>query len=238
MDRTSVAEKYDRMQRQCQGGHGMFLIDKLCVEGGICVLDPGCGSGFLTATLAERVGAEGKVVGVDPNEEGLDVARFKYGGISNLTFFNGSGERFPTGPYDVVFSIFVLQWIEDKALVFQRVYDNLKIGGKFALQCPDGPAPSIWEILSPSVCHSLHFCSSHQYEGLATQHGFEIEQKSVETVRLDFENVDKYIEWSLATMNINNDQINPNTIIEARKKFSAKPFASFNTILYILRRTG
>ena len=73
---------------------------------------------------------------------------------------------------------------------------------------------------------------------MATQHGFEIEQKSVETVRLDFENVDKYIEWSLATMNINNDQINPNTIIEARKKFSAKPFASFNTILYILRRTG
>lgn len=233
---TAAAENYDQIQHQCQGGHGVFLIERLCLKSKSCVLDLGCGSGFLSSVLAEKV-VEGKVIGVDPNEQRLDVARCQYGGVHNLTFSIGSGVNFPTGPYDVVFSNFVLQWIEDKASVFQKVYENLKIGGKFAFQCPDGPAPSIWEILSPSLCESLHFCSSNEYERLATKYGFEIEQKSVEIVRHDFKNVDKYIKWSLATLDINEEQINDNIITEARKQFGCAPVTNFSKILFILNRT-
>ena len=37
------------------------MIDMLNVEKGATVLDLGCGTGYLTKVLSERVGAEGKV---------------------------------------------------------------------------------------------------------------------------------------------------------------------------------
>ena len=45
------------------------------LEKGATVLDLGCGTGYLTKVLSERVGPEGKVVAVDPDGERLKIAR-------------------------------------------------------------------------------------------------------------------------------------------------------------------
>ena len=45
---------------------GTSVIDTLTIEMGSTVLDLGCGTGYLTKVLSERVGPEGKVVAVDP----------------------------------------------------------------------------------------------------------------------------------------------------------------------------
>ena len=133
MDRpNTAAENYDRVQchYQCKTGQG--LIDKLFLQRGNVALDLGCRTGELSRVLAERVGPEGKVVGVDPNTKRLEVAKRKFIEVNNLEFAIGSSEGFPSGPYDVVFANMIMQRIERKKSIFQKVYVNLKVGGIFA----------------------------------------------------------------------------------------------------------
>ena len=47
----------------------------LNIKPGYKVLDMGCGTGELTRFLAELVGEDGEVVGVDPDEERIRVAK-------------------------------------------------------------------------------------------------------------------------------------------------------------------
>ena len=44
-----------------------FIQTDVCPKAGDTILDLGCGTGELSAYLAELVGAEGKVIGVDPD---------------------------------------------------------------------------------------------------------------------------------------------------------------------------
>ena len=51
------------------------VLDVAEVQTGHSVLDVGCGTGVLSVAASERVGASGRVAGIDPNEGMLDVAR-------------------------------------------------------------------------------------------------------------------------------------------------------------------
>ena len=54
-----IAERYDRVHRNYQGKDGKELIAKLSLQEGCSVLDLGCGTGYLTSLLAQRVGQRG-----------------------------------------------------------------------------------------------------------------------------------------------------------------------------------
>ena len=69
------------------------------------MLDLGCGTRNLSRVLAERVGPEGKVTGVDPDRERIQIAQEQYGNDSNLNFLVGSDEDFPHGPPFVVLMV-------------------------------------------------------------------------------------------------------------------------------------
>ena len=45
------------------------------VTDGMYVLEPGCGPGYFTLPLAEMVGPEGRVIGLDVQEKMLDIVR-------------------------------------------------------------------------------------------------------------------------------------------------------------------
>ena len=96
------------------------------------MLDLGCGTGYLTSVLAERVGPTGRVTGVDPDKKRIQLARSKYGAISNLQFLEGSSEELPSSLYDFVFSKYVMHWIKDKESAIEKVHDSLQVGGRFA----------------------------------------------------------------------------------------------------------
>ena len=75
----TVAEAYyDHVQLHYQAANGVDLIDKLSLKRGSVVLDLGCGTGHLSSVLAERVGPLGSVVGVDPDEKRLEIAKTKF----------------------------------------------------------------------------------------------------------------------------------------------------------------
>lgn len=106
------------------------------------VLDLGCGAGRDVYALAQLVGADGLVVGVDMTDEQLAVAeRYRSYhaeafGFNNVRFLHGYIERLDElplepGGFDLVVSNCVVNLSPDKAAVLRGVHRLLKPGGEF-----------------------------------------------------------------------------------------------------------
>jgi trans-aconitate methyltransferase len=109
--------------------HGSSLVDLLQPAAGERILDLGCGTGHLTARLAEA-GAE--VVGLDSSQAMLEQARAAYPG---LEFVQGDARAFHFDrPFDAVFSNAALHWIREAEAVVRRVHDSLRPGGRFVAE--------------------------------------------------------------------------------------------------------
>jgi arsenite methyltransferase len=101
---------------------------------GDVVLDLGSGAGFDSFLAAKKVGASGKVIGVDMTEEMVNKAKSlaaKYG-YGNVEFRLGDIENLPveSGSVDVVISNCVINLAPDKARVFSEAYRVLRSGGR------------------------------------------------------------------------------------------------------------
>ena len=130
---TKQVGKGYQQNSSLQRGDGKKLIDIIEVCRGDVTLDLGCGTAELSAYLAELVGQDGKVVAVDPDIYRLDMARESHRKVKNLTFEEGSSANFPgmgSETYDVIFSNYVLHWIQNKEKAFSNMCRSLKPGGK------------------------------------------------------------------------------------------------------------
>ena len=85
---TSTAALYAEVSSY-QQEDGEKLVERLSPLRGYRVLDLGCGTGHLASVMAELVGVEGSVTGVDPDTERVCLAREAYGTASNLQFLKG-----------------------------------------------------------------------------------------------------------------------------------------------------
>jgi SAM-dependent methyltransferase len=97
------------------GRYGPQLADGLIRSAGLSdarrVVDVGCGTGQLTAKLAEALGPEG-VAGVDPNESVVAVARARVPGADVRV---GSAERLPFADrsFDAALAQLVVNLVDD-----------------------------------------------------------------------------------------------------------------------------
>lgn len=105
---------------------------------GDLILDLGCGTGNLSVAIAEKIGAKGKVVAVDPDKHRVAVAKSTFGQVENIEFKEGSAEILPCEKsyFDAVFMNYVLHWIEDKKNALRNIHKVLKSGGRLAMQFP------------------------------------------------------------------------------------------------------
>lgn len=202
---ATVAERYDKSTTAYQGKDGLYLIDRITPEKGNHVLDLGCGTGYLASVLAERVGPEGKVVGVDPDIERVLYAHKKYGNVIHLQFLKGDCESFPAGPYDIVFCNHVMHWVEHMEIAFENVYRSLKRGGVFALVGVEEISPIVVKMQKADVEDSIFKWSSDDFENVACKCGFEVDFKSIEPRKYTFPNVEAFINWSQASTNLDSD---------------------------------
>ena len=109
--------------------HGASLVELLGPQPGERILDLGCGTGHLTARIAES-GAT--VVGLDHSAEMLEQARAAY---PRLQFVQGDAREFTFAePFDAVFSNAVLHWVRPPEAVVRRVRDALRSGGRFTAE--------------------------------------------------------------------------------------------------------
>jgi arsenite methyltransferase len=108
---------------------------------GEVVLDLGSGGGFDCFVAGPKVGAAGRVIGVDMTPEMLSKARRNLPGyrertgLDNVEFRLGEIEALPVGDasVDVVISNCVLNLSPDKASVWREIARVLKPGGRVAV---------------------------------------------------------------------------------------------------------
>lgn len=101
---------------------------------GLNIVDLGCGTGELTARLADlSEGAD--ILGIDSSASMLaESARHMRPG---LRFAKQAIESFvPEVPLDVLFSHAALQWLDDHPALFRRLAGHLLIGGQLLVQMP------------------------------------------------------------------------------------------------------
>ncbi len=114
---------------------------------GETVVDLGSGAGFDCFLAAERVGPEGRVIGVDMTPEMLERARAnaRKGGYANVEFRLGEIEALPVpdSSVDVVISNCVLNLSGNRPRVLAEVRRVLKPGGRVMISdlVSDRPTP-------------------------------------------------------------------------------------------------
>ena len=109
--------------------YGAELIELLAPQPGERILDVGCGTGHLTARLAE---SDAFVTGLDRSLAMLAEARKNYPGLT-LVAEDATRMAFAR-PFDAVFSNAALHWILDAERVVERIAACLRPGGRFVAE--------------------------------------------------------------------------------------------------------
>lgn len=103
------------------------------IREGDTVLDLGSGAGMDAFLAANKVGKNGKVIGVDFTEAMVKKARknAKANGYSNVEFKHGDIEDLPirSSSINIILSNCVINLVPDKAKVFREAYRVLRPGG-------------------------------------------------------------------------------------------------------------
>jgi trans-aconitate methyltransferase len=155
------------------------VLELLDAKPGERILDLGCGTGHLTARIAE---AGAHVMGVDRSPEMIRQAKERYPAL-RFEVMDARGISLD-GSFDAVFSNATLHWIKEPERVIAAIKKTLRPGGRFVAEFGgkgntaellaaiqrtwvklglDGPAPHPW-----------YYPSLAEYAGLLEQHGFEV----------------------------------------------------------------
>lgn len=160
------------------------VLELLDAKPGERILDLGCGTGHLTAKIAET-GAQ--VVGVDRSPEMIRQAKEKY---PSLRFeLMDAREIQLDGKFDAVFSNATLHWVKEPERVIAGIRNALRPGGRFVAEF--GGKGNTGELLnaiqrawtklqlaSPAP-HPWYYPTIAEYSGLLERHGFEVTHATV-----------------------------------------------------------
>ncbi|WCB95011.1 tRNA methyltransferase [Baekduia alba] len=115
---------------------GAQILDRLPLRGDETVLDLGCGTGRVTAQLLERLGPDGRALGIDGSAQMVEEAARRLGDDPRASFEQQDlVELAVAPPADAAVSSATFHWIADHDRLFARVRGALVEGAPFVAQC-------------------------------------------------------------------------------------------------------
>jgi ubiquinone/menaquinone biosynthesis C-methylase UbiE len=135
-------EGYDRLKLLARalgpGTEGLF--DRIGLRPGLRCLDLGCGGGEVSIAMADRVGPQGSVVGIDMDEVkvGLGRQEVQARGLANVELRVADVTSWDEPEaYDVVFARTLLQHLTDPVAQLRRMWRAVRPGGVLAVEDAD-----------------------------------------------------------------------------------------------------
>lgn len=133
------------------------MLDRIGVKEGWSCLDIGCGPCGITDLLSRRVGASGRVLGLDMDAQFLEIARA--GAPRNVEFRQGDayGSDLPADSFDLVHMRFVASTAGNPERLLNEAIRLTRPGGFVAVQEPDGsslncyPPHPAWDRLKAAL---------------------------------------------------------------------------------------
>jgi len=145
------------VQAQAMAPDTVAMLERFGPMTGWKCLDVGCGPGGITDLLSARVGASGRVFGLDMNADFLAHARRN--APKNVEFRRGDAydSGLPNGTFDLVHMRFVASTAGNPERLLNEAKRLARPGGIVALQEPDGstlncfPPHPAWERLKSAL---------------------------------------------------------------------------------------
>jgi SAM-dependent methyltransferase len=116
---------------------GLRAIEALSPKPAEVIVDVGCGTGQTVLQLAERVGPDGQVIGVDIAPLLLTVARQRAERLSQASFIECDAEQLdlPKESVDGFFSRFGVMAFTDPLAAFSNFHRLMRSSGRLAFVC-------------------------------------------------------------------------------------------------------
>lgn len=145
----AVVEHFDRYTQRFASHLPVALLAMAKLPANARVLDVGTGTGVVPLTLADKVGAEGKVVGIDLSDAMLEMSRKKalLKGLQSQTEFlkmDAENLDFPDNHFDAAFSLYALHHFPNPGKALEEIYRVLKPGANAVVAV--GSAPDLLSI--------------------------------------------------------------------------------------------
>ncbi len=127
------------------------LVELARLSPGERVLDVACGTGVVARLAAERVGAAGRVTGLDVNAGMLAVARSVSSPVA-IEWHEGAAEntQLAAAAYDAELCQMGLQFFADRGAALAELHRLLVPGGRLVANVP-GPMPPVFQILQRAM---------------------------------------------------------------------------------------
>ena len=184
-------------------------LAELVVDGGEWVLDIGCGDGFLTREIANRL-PRGYIVGVDASPR--MVATAGQGGRSapaGPVFVCADARRLPFGSnFDMVISFNALHWVPQLGDALTGIAKALRPGGRALIQMVCGSARPSIESTATQVAASPRWApyfvgfsppfvhpDPAAFRELADRSGLRVDSVTVRDREWDFESKEQFTAW-------------------------------------------
>lgn len=149
-----LVPKWNRFRHILSGNgkiHSDTAFELLDIKEGQKVLDVGSGYGETCLQVAEKVGGNGQVTGIDCTQAFLDTAQQELDAspYHNVSYVLGNAQDYPLEPdsFDLAFSRFGVMFFENRVAAMKNVYRSLKPGGRMML--------IVWRGLKDNYCWNV-----------------------------------------------------------------------------------